>query len=122
MDRLILQVLPVADSDAEELADLAGELHAELLGVDEASFALLTDEASPDGAKGLGTLAGGLLAQFGTLDELRAVVAAVRRWALRTGRTVEVTIGGDMLKVTGVTTQQQEKIIDTWLARHAVGR
>lgn len=46
----------------------------------------------------------------------------MRRWALRTGRTVEVTIGGDMLKVTGVTTQQQEKIIDTWLARHAVGR
>lgn len=54
MDRLILQVLPVADSDAEELADLAGELHAELLGVDEASFALLTDEASPTGQKGSG--------------------------------------------------------------------
>ena len=119
--RLILQVLPVADSDAEELADLAGELHAELLGVDEASVALLTDEASPDGAKGLGTLAGGLLAQFGTLDGLRAVVAVVRGWASRAGRTVEVTIGGDVLKVTGVTTQQQEKIIDTWLARHAAG-
>ena len=38
--RLILQVLPAADSDAEELADLAGELHAELLGVDEASVVL----------------------------------------------------------------------------------
>jgi hypothetical protein len=39
-------------------------------------------------------LAGGLLAQFGTLDGLRAVVAVVRRWASRTGRTVEVSIGG----------------------------
>ena len=116
VDRLILQVLPVADSDAEELADLAGELHAELLGVDEASVALLTAGASPAGAKGLG-----VLAQFGTLDGLRAVVAVVRGWASRAGRTVEVTIGGDVLKVTGVTTQQQEKIIDTWLARHAAG-
>jgi hypothetical protein len=118
VDRLNLQVLPVADSDAEELTDLAGELHAELLDVDEVSVALLDDEASPDGAKGLGTLAGGLLAQFGTLNGLRAVVAVVRRWASRTGRTVEVTIGGDVLKVTGVTTQQQEKIIDAWLGRH----
>ena len=74
--RLILQVLPAADSDAEELADLAGELHAELLDVDAASVAPLTAEAAPEGAKGLGMLAGWLLAQFGTLDGLRAVVAA----------------------------------------------
>ena len=54
MDRLILQVLPVADSDAEELADLAGGLHDELLGVDGASVAPLTAEAAPEGAKGSG--------------------------------------------------------------------
>jgi hypothetical protein len=77
VDGLILQVLPVADSDAEELADLTGGLHAELLGVDAASVAPLTAEAAPEGAKGLGTLAGWLLVQFGTLDGLRAVVAAV---------------------------------------------
>ena len=121
VDRLILQVLPVADSDAEELADLAGELHAELLGVDGASVAPLTAEAAPEGAKGLGDVAGWLVAQFGTLDGLRAVVAAVRGWASRTGRTVEVSIDGDVLKVTGVTSQQQEEIIDAWLARHAPG-
>jgi hypothetical protein len=48
-------------------------------------------------------------------------VAAVRGFALRTGRTVEVSIGGDSLKVTGATSQQQEKIIDDWLARHGPG-
>jgi hypothetical protein len=31
---------------------------------------------------------------------------------------VEVSIGGDTLKVTGATSQQQETIIDAWLARH----
>ena len=120
-DGLILQVLPVADSDAEELADLAAGLHAELLGVDAASVAPLPAEAAPEGAKGLGDVAGWLAAQFGTLDGLRAVVAAVRGLASRTGRTVEVSIGGDALKVTGVTSQQQDKIIDAWLARHAPG-
>ncbi len=85
VDGLILQVLPVADSDAEELADLAGGLHADLLGVDAASVAPLTAEAAPEGAKGLGTLAGWLLVQFGTLDGLRAVVAVVRGWASRPG-------------------------------------
>ena len=70
---------------------------------------------------GLGTAAGWLVAQVGTLDGLRAAVAAVRGWARRTGRTVEVSIGGDVLKVTGVTSQQQGEIIDAWLARHAAG-
>jgi hypothetical protein len=121
MDGLILQVLPVADSDAEELADLGAELHAELLSVDGASVAPLTAERAPEGAKGLGDVAGWLVAQFGTLDGLRAVVAAVRGWTARTGRTVEVSIGGDVLKVTGVTSQQQGEIVDAWLARHAPG-
>jgi hypothetical protein len=121
VDKLVLQVLPVADSDAEELAHLAGELHAELLGVDAVSVDPLSAEGAPEGAKGLGTLAGWLIAQVGTLDGLRAAVAAIRGWASRTGRTVEVKFGGDVLKVTGVTSQQQGEIIDAWLARHAPG-
>jgi len=121
-DGLTLQVLPVADSDAEELADLAAELHAELLSVDGTSVAPLPAEAAPEGAKGLGDVAGWLVAQFGTLDGLRALVAAVRGFAARTGRTVEVTIGGDPIKVTGATSQQQQQLIDAWLARHGPGR
>ena len=121
VDRLIVQVMSAADSDAEELADLAGGLRAELLDVDAASVAPLTAEAAPEGAKGLGDLAGWLLVQFGTLDGLRALVAAVRGFSSRTGRTVEVSIGGDALRVTGVTSQQQREIIDVWLARHGPG-
>jgi hypothetical protein len=34
---------------------------------------------------------------------------------------VEVSIGGDSLKVIGATSQEQEKIIDAWLARHGSG-
>ena len=120
-DGLILQVLPVADSDAEELADLAADLHAELLSVDGASVAPLPAEAAPEGAKGLGDVAGWLLVQFGTPDGLRAVMTVLRAWTSRTGRTVEVSIGQDKLMVTGVTARQQDQIIDSWLARHAPG-
>ena len=118
---LVMQVVPMADSDAEELADLAGQLHAELLGVDDASVGPLPARAVPEGAKGLGDVAGWLVAQFGTLDGLRAVVTTVHGWVSRTGRSVEVSIDGDVLKVTGVTSHQQGEIIDAWLARHAPG-
>ncbi len=122
IDGLIVQVLPMADSDAEELADLVRQLHTELLDVDAASVAPLSVEAAPQGTKGIdGTLASWLLVQFGTPDGLRAVVAAVRGWASRAGRTVEVSIGTDTLKVTAATSKQQEQIIDAWLARHAPG-
>ena len=120
-DRLIVQVLPAADSDAEELADLAAGLRAELLDLDEVMVTPYAAPAVPAGAKGLGTLAGWLVTQFGSLDGLRAAVAAVRGWAGRTGRTVEVSIDGDVLKLTGATSQQQDKIVDAWLARHAPG-
>jgi predicted nucleic acid-binding protein len=118
---LRLRVLPAADSDAEELGDLAGRLRAELLSVDAVAVVPLTAEAAPEGAKGLGTLVGWLMVEFGTPDGLGSVVAAVRGWALRTRSSVELSIGGDVLKVTGATSQQQEKIIDAWLARHALG-
>lgn len=120
-DGLILQVVPAADSDAEELAELATGLQAELLAVDAVSVAPLQDEAAPEGAKGLGDVAGWLAAQFATLEGLRAAVAAVRGWTSRTGRTVEATIGGDSIKVTAASSRQQDKIIDDWLARHAPG-
>lgn len=121
IDGLILHVLPEADSDVEELADLTDGLHAELLDVDAASVASLPAETAPEGAKGLAALAGWLVVHFGTVDGLRAAVAAVRSWTSRTGRTVEISIGGDALKVTGVTSQQQAQLIDAWLARHAPG-
>ncbi len=85
-DGLILQVLPVADSDAEELADLAAELNAELLSLDGTSVAPLFAQAAPEGAKGLGDVAGWLVAQFGTLDGLRALVADIEAGCCGVGR------------------------------------
>lgn len=120
LDDIIVRVEPVADGDPDELMEIAGRLRAELLELDVASVDPVEEEA-PDRAKGLATLAGWLVVQFGTVDGLRAVVNAVRAWTARTNRQVEISYGGDVLKVTGATSAQQEKIIDAWLARHAAG-
>jgi hypothetical protein len=118
-NRLLLQVLPGQDSDAEELADLGGQLRAELLDFDLDSVEPLPAAEVPPGAKGIGQVAGWLVAQFATLDGLRAVINGVRAWAARTRRTVEITMDGDTLKVGAATAQQQQEMIDAWLARHA---
>ena len=47
---LVNQVVRLADSDAEELADLAGQLRAELLDVDSASVGLLPLASQAQGA------------------------------------------------------------------------
>lgn len=117
-NRLILQVLPAQDSDAEELANLGGRLREELLEYDVSSVGPLPVEEVPPGAKGIGDVAGWLVANFATLDGLRAVIDGIRAWTARTHRTVEVTMDGDTVKLGDATAQQQQEIVDAWLARH----
>jgi hypothetical protein len=73
----------------------------------------------PDGAKGLATLAG-LLVRMPT-DGVKTVMGLVQAWAIRTGRTVEATIDGDTIKITGASRDQQDQVIGAWLGRHAPG-
>lgn len=119
--RLVVRMLPTTDSDAEEMADLTDTLKAELLNLDSGSVAPFTEDAAPEGAKGLAGMAGSLLAWFDTPEGLRAVLAVIRGFTSRTGRAVEVNIDGNVLKLSAATAQQQEKIIDAWLAQNVSG-
>lgn len=115
---LVVRVSPSAEGDREEVVGLARRLRAELLDLDVELVEPLSEATVPEGAKGLSGLAGALTVRLGTAS-LTAVVARIRDWVSRTGRSVEVSIDGDTLKVTGVTAQQQEQLISVWLARHA---
>ena len=115
---VILQVQGDSDEDDVQIARLTQRLRALLLDLDVVSVDPLTDPAEGVGAKGLGTFIGWLTVRFGQ-EGLRTVVAAVVNWATRSGHTVEVVYGGDVLKVSGVTSAQQERLIDDFLARHA---
>ncbi|MGW4890821.1 hypothetical protein ACWEQL_00915 [Kitasatospora sp. NPDC004240] len=116
---LLVQVRPDSDLDPEEHAELTDRLRTELLDdLDLAAVDPVDDPTAPDDAKGLATLAGWLIVQFGTYETLRGVVNAIRHWVGRTDHVVELTYGGDVLKITAVTSAQQERLIDEWLARH----
>jgi hypothetical protein len=115
---LVLQVQQLPDGDDEELSELTQQLRAQLLELDVDSVDLVVGTSAPGGAKGLQTLIGWLAVRFGK-EGLQTVVAAVAGWAGRTRHDVEMTWDGDTLKVSGVTSAQQERIINEFLARHA---
>jgi hypothetical protein len=116
---LLVRVASVVDGD-EEAAGLARWLRAELLVLDVDAVEPVSGGAVPEGVKGLSSLAGVLVVRWGAAG-LQTVLAKIRDWALRNGRSVEVTIDGDTMKVTGASWEQQEKIINAWLARHPTG-
>ncbi|MEW2083988.1 hypothetical protein [Streptomyces sp. NPDC005283] len=116
---LSVRVQPFPDDDPEELAEITGRLREELLDLDVMAVDPVSEATEPQHAKGLATVVGWLAVHLRAADALRGVVQAVRGWTGRTDRVVEVSLGGDTLKVTGVTSAQQELIISAWLARHA---
>jgi hypothetical protein len=117
-DTLVLQVQLTSDSDDEELTEATQRLRTVLLDLDVDSVEPLPETDVSEGAKGVGTLVGWLAVRFGK-EGLRTLVAGLVGWATRTGHNIEISYGGDVLKVSGVTSAQQERVINDFLARHA---
>jgi len=82
------------------------------------------EEQAPEESKGAGWLAAGELAvRLVTSPEvLAAVIAGIRSWLGRnSARSVKLTLGGDALEVSGVSSAEQDRLIELWVARHATG-
>jgi hypothetical protein len=80
---------------------------------------------APGDAKGVGLLAiGGLVVQFVLRpDVLHGLVSGVQSWVSRQRvRSVKLTLDGDSCEVTGASSAEQARMIDTWIARHASPR
>jgi hypothetical protein len=115
-DMVRLQVLAGAEDDPDALDDLTAFLRDELLELDVASVDFV-EASPPEGAKGAFAVLGGWLAvHFGPAG-LREVVRAVISWAGRNGKTVELTLGGNTLKLTGASADVQSRIVDEFFAR-----
>ncbi|MFP8884255.1 MULTISPECIES: hypothetical protein [Streptomyces] len=119
-ESLVLRVVPEADEDGAELDYLAGQLRTELLELDVAGVDPLAADDLPPLAKGVGTTVGALLVRVGIAQGARAVVGAVKRWAARSEKSVEITFGEDSLKVTGISSEQQDRLIEIWLERQNI--
>lgn len=112
------------DSDQEELAELTGLLRAGLLDLDVRAVRLAESGQAPDGSKSAGWLAAGQLVVtlVASPEMLMSVIGAVRSWVGRSrAHSVKLTLDGDALEVTGVTSAEQDRLIELWVSRHAAG-
>jgi hypothetical protein len=108
--------------DAEELADLTRRLRSELLDLDIESVEPASSDEAPAGAKGMELLGiGGLVVRFALrADVLRSVAHTAAAWVGRQrARSVKLTLDGDVLEVTGLSSAEQSQLIEVWVARHA---
>jgi len=121
--RVLLNIEPAADGDAEEGDELARRLRAELSGLNlDLLTTLSASELSP--AVQEPPRRTSRLLEYGLLPgALTMLVAVVRSW-LRSGnadRRIQVTIGGDTIELKGATPAEQQLLIDEFLRRHTAG-
>lgn len=110
------------DRDGEELFGLTQGLREELLELDVDDVELAADGAAPDGSKGPELLAlGGLAIKFVLSSSvLKSVVDTTVAWLGRQeARSVKLTLDGDTLELTGVSSEEQSRLVEQWIVRHA---
>jgi hypothetical protein len=114
---LIVQINRATGEDRRDLVRLSEQLRNALLDLDVASIGELPGSAGPEGGKGAG-LVESLAVKLGVVMLTKAI-DKIREWAGRNGRSVKVSIDGDSIELVGVTSEQQQMLLNVWLARHA---
>ena len=122
MQELALFIADDPDADEQELAELAGQLRRELLDLDVEAVDPAGTGRAPPGTKGFEVLAvGGLIVRIASsMGVLTSVVRTVQSWLSgQRGRRVRIEMDGDSIEVTGISSHDQRRLIDAWIARHA---
>lgn len=121
-DDVQVEVVEVG-ADDEQLEVLALLLRQELLMLDVRSVEPAGEGEAPEGSRGgLAALAGVLSVSMAPgLQALGAVVGVIRDWLRRSasGRTVKLSIEGDVIELTGASDDVQKQLVDAFVRRHA---
>jgi hypothetical protein len=108
------------DTDAREVSDLTASLRKRLLELDVNDVELVRSEDVPEGAKPGDAINLGALLVTLAPAAMTAVVTFLKDWlATRPVRTAKVTIDGDSLELSNVSTEDQDKLAQAFIARHA---
>jgi hypothetical protein len=109
------------DGDDLELEQAVVRLQSELRRLPIDSVERVTAGEAPPGAKAADlAVAAALVVDVGqSLDAVKALASEIARWVSRPrGRTVRVTLGTDMFELDHATPNQQQELVDAWLALH----
>ncbi len=118
--RLQLNIDADQEPDAEELAELTRKLRDDLLHLDVETVDLASAGEAPTGTKAVdpvtaGTLLVTLAASGGVITTL---INALQSWLTRhERRSLTLEMGGDKLEVTGISSEEQQRLIEAWLSR-----
>jgi len=110
-----------AESLPEDLSDAALGLRRELLDLDVDAVELARAGEAPPGTRGVDVAAlGTLVVTIANTGLLNTVVGAARSWMGSHPRgTIKLELDGDVLEMTGVSSEEQRRLADAWLRRHA---
>jgi hypothetical protein len=122
-DALGIQVAVGPDDDAEEVAEATLGLRRELLDLDVDAVELPSAGEAPPGTRAVELAAiGALVVTVAQSGLLAPVVAAIQGWLGRSQqRSVKLELDGDVLELTGVSSRDQQRLVDEWLRRHSSG-
>ena len=116
-----LRVEMDVEVDLGELAELTAGLREELLELDiDTVEGIAGPELSP-GPKGPASdSVGTLIVTLSNSAALVALMGVLRSWISRaTGRKITIKRGKDEITVSGLSAEDQEKLIASWLDQHA---
>jgi hypothetical protein len=119
--RLDVQVDLGSEAEAEEVAEATQQLRHDLLELDVDAVELARAGEPPPGSKAVDLIAlGSLVVTFANSGLLNGVVSALRGWVEgRPHRSIRMELGGDVLELSGVSSEEQRRLADAWLRRHA---
>ena len=119
--KALLSIDAGPDADAEELEEITHQLRDELLELDLEEVDLVTVGKAPKGARAvdpvsLGQLIITLAASGGLLAQM---IGTIKDWFSRHKfKSVKLQLGGDVLEVTDVSSEEQQRLIETFIKRH----
>jgi hypothetical protein len=119
---LRLEVGLDVDADAGELDAATAQLRDELLELDVDAVARAVGRPAPAGTRGVDAAALGTLMVSAGRGAIGPLVSALHSWVTRrSSRSVKITIDGDSLELTNASRADQERLVESFLARHAPG-
>ncbi len=115
------------EADDKELNELTESLRQDLLALDVDSVSRPRLAPAPEGSKGLDVAAVGaiLVALKSSVDVATQVVSAVRSWMHRTKgstQTLKLTMNGQTLELSSATVDQQQQLLDAFVAAAATSK